>query len=287
MWILSSRTSRARRGSGYAVAEAVVAAVLWGSIGVVYRLGVGAGCSGAWLVAGRPLAASLLSLYLAIRGSRPSVWSVAVGMLGLAPLYAAYFLAVERLGAGLASILLYTAPVWVTLLSPVIGERVTPAGWLAAVAGFLGVSMLAWPSGGGLDVVGLLLGLASGASYAAYILLARLGQKRGAGVKEVSVHAFPFAAAAVLAAERPRGAPSPLDVAYMTYLAVAGTIVPYVLNARALSRLDAHRVAVISLVEPLTATLLAYAVLGEKLTLLQTMGAVLVLVSSLLAARSR
>jgi len=283
---LWSLMRRAGRGAGYAAVEAASAAALWGSIGVVYRLAVMHGADPAWLVAGRPAAASLFSFLLILGGILPSWWSVIVGLFGLAPLYVSYFFAVERVGAAVASLLLYTAPLWVTALSPLVGDRVEQRQALAAATGFLGAALLAAPAGKA-EPVGAALGLMAGLSYAAYILLARLGQKRGASVEQVSVHAFPFAAAGVLAVVRPHGLPGARDVAYMLYLAVAGTVVPYMLNARALSRLEASRVAVISLVEPLTATILAAAVLGESMTLSQCVGAALVLAGSLAAARRR
>ena len=267
--------------------EAVAAAVLWGSIGVVYRMGVASGADGAWLVLGRPLLAGLPGLVAAVLGlSRPSRWSAAVGLLGLAPLYASYFLAVERLGAALASVLLYTAPVWVVLVSgPVLGEPPGARGLAAAVAGFAGVVLIAGPGAGPADALGLVLGLVSGASYACYIILARYAQARGARVAEVAVHSLPFAALGVAAVARPTGLPGPLELAYAGYLAFVGTLLPYILSSRALRRLEAHRVAVVSLVEPLTAILLAVLLLGEELSAAQALGAALVLASSLLAAR--
>jgi drug/metabolite transporter (DMT)-like permease len=81
--------------------------------------------------------------------------------------------------------------------------------------------------------------------------------------------------------------PGLVDAVFAGYLATAGTLVPYVLNARALSRLEASRVAVISLVEPLTATILAVVLLGEKLTPVQAVGASLILVASLVSATGR
>jgi DME family drug/metabolite transporter len=271
-----------------AAAEAAAAAMLWGNIGVAYRLGLAHGASPAWLILGRPLAASLYSLAALLLGAgRPTRWSVAVGLLGLAPLYATYFLAVQEVGAAMASILLYTAPVWVTILSPLAGDRAGARGLALAALGLLGVVLLVEPWGSPYRPLGVALGLASGASYAAYMLLARLGQMRGARPEEVSVHAFPFAALGVAAVVRPASPPGAADLAFTAYLAVLGTIVPYMLSARALARLEAHRVAVVSLVEPLTAVLLAALILGERLSSLQLLGAALVAAAALGSARQR
>lgn len=267
------------------MAEAAAAAVLWGSIGVAYRLGVQAGADGAWLILGRPLLAALASPVAALLGAgRPGKWSIAVGLLGLAPLYATYFLAVSRIGAALASILLYTAPAWVALASgPLLGEPPGGQGLASMALGLAGAVLAVGPGGGSFDAAGVLLGLASGVSYAAYILLSRYAQLRGAGVAGVAVHSLPFAALGVTAVARPRGPPGLVDLAYASYLACAGTLVPYTLSSRALRRLEAHRVAVVSLVEPVTAVVLAWLLLGERLSPLQALGAAMVLASSLLA----
>ena len=276
-----SRMTRVGRGAGSAVAEALAAAMLWGSIGVVYRIGLLHGAHPEWLILGRPAAASVFSLAALLAGwGRPGRWSAAVGLLGLAPLYVTYFLAVGLVGAALASVLLYTAPVWVSLLSPIAGDRFRGRSLLYAAAGLAGVALLVEPWGSRYSPAGVALGLASGASYAGYILLARLGQRRGAGPEEVSIHAFPFAALGVALVLRPEGAPGPVDAPYVLYLAVAGTIVPYLLSARALARLEAARVAVVSLVEPVTAVALAWLLLGERLSPPQLLGASIVVAAA-------
>lgn len=283
-----SRTRRVGSESGSAkpVAEAVAAAALWGSIGVVYRLGVMHGASPPWLILGRPLAASVFSLAAFLAGwGRPSKWSLAVGLLGLAPLYLSYFLAVAEVGAALASILLYTAPIWVTLLSPLVGDRVSGRAVAYAATGLAGVVLLVEPWGSPYSAKGIVLGLVSGVSYAAYMLLARLGQRRGASPVEVSLYAFPFAALGVAAVMQPDSGPGMVDLLYVAYLAVMGTIVPYLLSARALASLEASRVAVVSLVEPLTAVILAWLILGETLSPVQVLGAGLVVAAAAAAGK--
>ncbi len=268
----------------------VTAAILWGSIGVVYKIGVSHGASGPWLILGRPLLASLASIALMItRYSRPTKWSAVIGLLGLAPLYASYFLAVERIGAALASLLLYTAPIWVIVLSPLIaGESVRGSSLLAAFMGVLGTALVTRNNEAVEgDLVGIALGLVSGVSYAMYIVLARLAQKRGASVQEASIHAIPFAAIGVAVAIRPRERMGPSDLAFALYLAIAGTIIPYFLHVRALKYLKASTVSVVSLVEPLTAVILAITLLGEEMTSLQLVGASMILVAAFLASMEK
>jgi len=277
------------RREGLGILLAVAAAGLWGTLGVAYRVGVAYGASLEWLIAGRPLLAGAASLALALlRGARPSRWSLAIALLGLAPLYTVYPLAVSEIGAALASVLLYTAPSWVALAAPlVLRERVGPARLAAAAAGVAGVALVSWPGGGGAEVTltGVALGLASGASYAAYMILARLAQLRGAGREEVSLYPIALSAPLVLAAVRPSTPPSPVDAVFAAYLAVACTVAPYVLHTKALQLVEASRVAIVSLVEPVTAVALAAVILGEELAVHQLAGAAIILASAYVASK--
>lgn len=278
------------REGGLGVVLAVAAAGLWGTLGVAYRLGVAYGASLEWLIAGRPLLAGLLSLAVATaRGARPSRWSLLIALLGLAPLYTVYPLAVDELGAALASILLYTAPSWVAVSAPLLlGEKVGLPRLASVGLGVAGVALVSWPGGGGVSVTieGLVLGLASGASYAAYMLLARLAQLRGASREEVSLYPIALSAPLVLAAARPDKPPSIVDVAFATYLAVACTVAPYLLHTKALQLAEASKVAVVSLVEPLVAVILAALLLGESLATHQLVGAFMVLAAAYAASRT-
>ena len=269
-------------GIGYAVA----AAVLWGTLGVAYRVGESLGASGAWMAAARPLVPAAASLaLLALKRGRFTWWSVAVGgVLGV--FIPVYLWAVEWAGAALASILLYTAPIWVAAASPLVGDPLGVRGLTAVALGFAGTALITWEGVGGGSVVGLAWGLASGVLYALYILLVRFASRRGAGVLELGLHSQPVAALGALAILAPDRPPRLVDVPWMLYTGVATMLVPYLLNVKALSLTEAHRVAVVSLVEPLTATLLAALVLGERLTILQLVGAVLVLSAAGLAAKA-
>jgi len=271
----------------WGVVYALCAAVLWGSIGVAFRLGVGMGASASWLVLGRPLIAGLVSLACLLAGfGRVSRWSVVVGFV-LAPFIVVYLNAVYMVGVALASVLLYTAPMWVGLLGHfVLGERLGCRGLLSLVLGFAGVCLVV----GGFDSAfsppfeGVVLALLSGLFYACYIVLARVAVSRGASSLEVGLHSQPIAALGVAFLSPPSGPPTPIDVLWALYMGVATVVVPYVLNAKALAVLEAYRVSVISLAEPVSATLLAHILLHETLSREQLIGAILVLIAASIAS---
>lgn len=91
--------------------------------------------------------------------------------------YTSYYLALAALPLATTVALFFTAPLFITALSlPFLGERVTPARWLALFAGFAGVLIIVRP---GSDVFewAALLPLFSGLFYGlAQILARRMGQ---------------------------------------------------------------------------------------------------------------
>lgn len=274
------------------IASAVAAAILWGTIGIAYKLGVQAGACGDALIVARVALAGLLALPLIVWGRAPvSRWSLLIGAGVLGPLYAVYLLAVEALGAGIASILLYTAPLWVLMLSPAVtGDRPGTREMAALALGLVGVVLVASPPVTSPERTGAapyLLGLASGVAYALYLLLARLAQLRGAGSTEVGVASLPLAVLGTLLVARPQCELGWVGAPYALYLAVFATLVPYFLNAWALARVESTRVSIISLVEPLTAVLLGALLLGERLAPAQAVGGALVLSSTLVVSLAR
>jgi len=123
-----------------------------------------------------------LALILAIftPRHRASVWRARrtglVVFRGLVLVVATLFagLALQRLPVGETIAIIYLAPFGVMLLAgPLLGERVGIGGWLAAIAGFTGVLLIARP-GGGLAPLGVLFALLCASATVAYHLLSRL-----------------------------------------------------------------------------------------------------------------
>ncbi len=82
-------------------------------------------------------------------------------------------IALSRMPVGETVAITFLAPVLVTLLArPALGEKVGPIGWLAALAGFAGVLLIARP-GAGLDPLGVTFALLTAVGSATYQLLSR------------------------------------------------------------------------------------------------------------------
>lgn len=82
-------------------------------------------------------------------------------------------LALRRMPVGETVAIIFLSPFAVMLLaSPLLGERVSRAGWIGAVTGFAGVLLILRP-GGGLDPIGVVLAVTNAGLATAYHLMTR------------------------------------------------------------------------------------------------------------------
>lgn len=83
-------------------------------------------------------------------------------------------LALQRMPVAETSAILFLFPILVVLLAgTLLREQVDPSGWIAAIAGFIGVLLIARP-GSGLDGAGVVLALLAAVFNAFYHLLSRV-----------------------------------------------------------------------------------------------------------------
>jgi drug/metabolite transporter (DMT)-like permease len=197
-----------------------------------------------------------------------------------------YFIALRSLPASLVVLIAYIYPSLVVLAGwLVLRQSVSGWHWVALAASFAGVAMLvggadfrlswalAWP---------LFLAFASPTIYTAYILI---GESVMSSVPAVAASAVIMSGAAlafcVLAALNhqlalPR---SSTGWAVGVGIALVPTMVAISLFLAGLPRVGAARAALLSTWEPVVTVFLAVVILGDRLSLLQVMGGVLVIVA--------
>jgi drug/metabolite transporter (DMT)-like permease len=292
---------------------AASAAALWAFNGTVSKVILGSDISSLRLLEVRSLGAAiglvLVLLVIAperLRVSRRELpFLAAFGVFGLAFVQWFYFLAIHRLAVGIALLIEYLGALLVALWARyVFHEPVRRRIWAALALALGGLAMIVDVTGGGeLSSAGLTFALVSAVTYTAYILLA----ERGVGDRDaVSLLAWGFGFAALFLAVIAPWWSFPADRvaesvsllghfeshelpvwALMLWVIVPGTIVPFFLLVSALRHLPATRVAIISMLEPVLATVVAWAWLGESLTAVQLTGAVIVLAAIVLAQTAR
>jgi drug/metabolite transporter (DMT)-like permease len=292
---------------------AASAATLWAVNGTVSKVVLGSDISSLRLLEVRSLGAAigfaLILLLVAparLRASRRELpFLAAFGICGLAFVQWFYFLSIHRLAVGIALLIEYLGALLVALWARyVFHEPVRRRIWIALALALAGLAMIVDVFGGGeLSSTGVAFALGAAVAYTVYILLA----ERGVGDRDaVSLLAWGFAFATLFLAviapwwSFPAGRVDDtvsllghLDEqsapvwALMLWVIVPGTIVPFFLLVSALRHLSATRVAIISMLEPVMATVIAWAWLGESLTAVQLTGAAVVLAAIVLAQTAR
>ena len=199
-----------------------------------------------------------------------------------------YFFALERISAGLTSLLLYVYPALVVVLGAVVlRDRPRPLAVGCVVVATLGTALTIGPVAGGQSS-GVLLGLAAALVYAVYILVS----SRVTGVGPFATAAWVLTASAVVMgvlalATGPRLPSSATAWLALVGVALIGTVVAVTTFFAALALLGPSDTAVVSTVEPVVSIAVAGLVLGERLGSLQLAGGVVVLLAVGVLARTR
>ncbi|GAA3397944.1 DMT family transporter [Streptomyces roseoviridis] len=313
-----SNTDGSALSTGRSLTYLIVAGIAWGTAGAAASLVFRASDMGPlalsfWRCVGG--LALLLGALALRRGPRPAVTAAARGAvargavslaaaaeprrrrlvrilgtgIGLTVFQSAYFAAVEATGLAVGTVVtLGAGPVLIAVGARILmGERIG-AGGAAAVAGALaGLGVLVL-GGGDADVrpAGVALAVVSAAGYAAITLLTRwLGRESG-GTDALSTTTWAFAVGAVglLPAAVAEGllphTDSPLlMLGLLGYVAAVPTALAYALYFAGAAVVRAATVSVIMLLEPVSAAVVAVALLGERLTAPTFAGTLLLLVA--------
>ena len=106
-----------------------------------------------------------------------------------------YFTSIERSGMSVAAVLMYTAPIFVMIMSAFIyKEKITPIKVLALIVTFAGCALVSISSSKNTaDPVGIVCGLVSGITYAMYSIFANSLLKRYTSLTVV-MYTYIFAA---------------------------------------------------------------------------------------------
>jgi DME family drug/metabolite transporter len=229
-------------------------------------------------------------------------WPLILVMGGvMAACYSLFFLAIPLAGVTLAVVLsLCSTPVLVAVISiPLFGERLTQRIGLALGLGLVGTGILVGSGEAGpgpaahTDYLwGAALALGSGGTYALFLLLSKLATRpsRVPGSQATAL-AFTLAAVLLLPVAALSGTLR-LDLSFVTwlialYMGLVPTALAYFLIQRALRAASATTASTVILLESAVAAFLAWALLGEPISLLTIGGAGLLGVSVWLLARPR
>jgi len=204
-----------------------------------------------------------------------------------------YFRNVQVSSAAFASILMYTSPVWVTLLSMIFfKEKMNRSKWIALVMALVGCVLVSGMIGGAgaVSVQGILLGLGSGIGYGLYSIFGRFALNKGYHPMTVSAYTFLLACVGVLpfvsvSSIINKFVQNPMLLVPALCMAVLSTAMSFSLYTLGLAHMEPGRAAVLATLEPIVSTVVGVAFYQESISVTMFAGIVLVLVSSIIISK--
>lgn len=266
----------------------IAAAFLWGTIGLFVRNLAADGLSNSQLIAFRAwVSAGIMVLWLALRSPgelriRLTDWWMfaGTGIVSFVLFGSCYFASLQRVPLSTAAVLLYTAPIFVAVLSTWLFHDPFTVRTAVALAMAFGGCVLVSGFSASADATGIILGLLSGFFYALYSIFGKYALKRYSSMT-VTTYTFIFASIGITPfCSFPQLAAlawTPAMTVTLIIFAVASGAAAYLLYTKGLSGLPATDAAIAAILEPVVATLAGLAVFHETLGLMSILGIGLVL----------
>ena len=290
------------KGKTPSIFAIILAGVLWGTSPLFADLLAGVGFSAIQMTATRSGVTTLtLALVLLVLDRRAFWMSPRLILLaffaGVGYFLTAtfYYFAIGEIGAATAAVLLYTSPIYVLSISlAFLGEKLTRAKLLATALMLLGCIFVSGVIGGfSGGILGVGVGLLSGAFYGLYNLMTKIAVQGGARPISLTFYTFLFAALLSITFADPIGYArlalgDPLSLVPILFLlGLVTCVLPYFLYTLSLVRLDAGVASALSIVEPMAATLFGILFLAERPSLPKMIGIALILLATLLFCREK
>lgn len=273
----------------------VASAVFWGLIGLFVRTLAAQGFSPMQIVSIRAVVSALLMVLILLKlGTQhfkinlKTLWPlVGMGVVSLTFSNFCYFNCIELSSLAVAALLLYTAPIFVMLMSlALFGESFTLAKGIALGATFLGCAFVTgtFDSDVSLSMAGLLFGLGSGIGYALYSIFGKYAI-RNYSTLTITTYAFFFASVSSIPLAQFTSQLKYFDFTTIWSslgLAALSTVIPYLLYTKGLEQVEAGRASILATVEPLVAAAVGIAIFSEPITLHKLIGTALICSSIIL-----
>ncbi|MBQ0066851.1 MAG: EamA family transporter [Phascolarctobacterium sp.] len=273
----------------------ILSACLWGSIGIYVRLLTGSGLTSQEIVVCRAIGASILFLtailfidknYLRVKLKHLWIF-FASGCICFVGFSYCNFVCIELSSLGVASLLEYTAPIFVMLLSIFfLHEQLTKYKLLALATSFLGCVCItgALEENVTVNMAVIGFGLASGIGYALYSFFCKLALNHGYHPLTVTAYNFFFC---TLGSFLLTSNIAFYKLTFDGWLGLAGLVILCSLFAsllynKGLMGVDAGHASILATIEPFFASMIGFLLYDETLSITKLIGMVLILGSIIL-----
>lgn len=275
---------------GYACV--IGAALLWASSGNAGKALFNNGMSAFELVQVRiTLAACVLGIALIIFRKellriqiKDILYFILLGSLGMSIVQGSYFYAISKIQVAAAILIQYMAPIFVALYSMLFWkEKLTFSKGISLLLAFGGCYLVV--GGYNLDLLemnklGIAAGLVSAVTFAGYTLLGERGLHTYPPFT-ILFYALAFAAIPWHIFYSPfhyvTAGFTLKEWGWITYIAVAGTILPFGLYFMGVNFVRSTRASITATLEPIIAGIIAFLMLHEAMEIFQIIGGILVI----------
>jgi len=272
----------------------MTAAMCWGLIGIFSRQLVAAGFAFVEIGVARCLITAVCLFAYLLMTDRKKIkinlgdikYFVCIGGFGIAIFNVFYFRTMEMITLSATTILLYTSPFIVMIISALaFKDKITRYKVAALIIAFVGCLMTLGITGGDMDInlAGVLSGLASAFCFSQYTIFGKIALRKYSPVT-ISAYAcviafiflIPFCDVGKMIALMSE---SSVNVMNLFILGFFLTLVPFVCYTNGLNKIEASRAIIIAFFEIPTAAMVGIIVFEEMLTLVKVAGIALVFVS--------
>ncbi len=265
----------------------IIAASFWGTIGIIVKSFYAAGFSPIQLVFFRTfIGVIMLFIYLIINDKSKlrirlkDTWMFfGTGIISFAFFNVCYFIAVEKTGLSVASVLLYTAPGFVFILSVIVfKEKITKVKMMALCLAFFGcllVSGVLQQADYAIDLTGIMFGILAGFGYGLYSIFGKIALSRYSPIT-VTFYTFTFGFLGALPFSNITEIPAMItsgEIAInILLLAAIITVLPFALYTKGLSKVEPSRASILATIEPVVATIFGVLLFNEVMTFIKILG---------------
>ncbi len=273
------------------------AAFLWGCIGIFYNQLISLGLSSVEVVFLRTLSAAFfIGIFLIIRDRslfiihpKDSWMFVGTGIVSLAFFNLCYFRAIDLLDMSTASVLLYTAPIFVMILSAILfRESMSFKKWVVILATVIGCVLV---SGGisspSFSPIGLLFGIGSGIGYALYSIFGVIALRRYR-TETITFYTMLFACISVIPlcrfsvmSETVINAPI-VSIGNTIGIGFIACMLPFLLYTTGLQHTPPGEASIMATLEPVVATAIGIIWFDNEFTFVKATGMIAILGSIIL-----
>ncbi len=288
----------------FSVLLVLVAGTLWGIIGYFVRSLQSQGLSSLQIVAIRmTISAVLFSIFALVFNRKLFVirlrdlWCfLGTGVLSVATFSFCYFKAIDYSSLSQASILLYTAPIFVMIFSVLLfREKITVIKVVSLILAFLGCMFVTgiFTSDASLNFIAIIYGLLSGVCYALYSIFSRYALDRGYSPLCITLYTFIFSSVAVLLIVDPKPVITVMtksvdSMMFCLLFAILSCVLPYLTYTFSLKYVRPSTASIVASIEPVVATITGAVIFDEAVEFpFGYIGIALVLISIVLINTSQ